>query len=156
MTTELLPCPFCGGEAALGYAATHNFVNCVDCSVTTNFLFAEHRTTEEEAIAEWNTRISRPAPSADAVALAELIEEEAYESDSGCCCRQGEPSSFDVKAATALLEAFRQHIWAEAREAAASVVGNEELKGEEQWVVNYPEQLAKRILALTPLERKER
>ena len=50
-TTELLPCPFCGGEArhyAPGPIDHH--IECVEC-------YADiHRDTEAEAIAAWNTR----------------------------------------------------------------------------------------------------
>lgn len=52
-TTELLPCPFCGGEASkrLFYVARYG-VYCDECDARVGGLF----NTEAEAIAAWNTR----------------------------------------------------------------------------------------------------
>jgi Lar family restriction alleviation protein len=55
MATELKPCPFCGGEAALGGGPDGAFVNCTDCLASTNVLHP-HGDTDDEAIAAWNTR----------------------------------------------------------------------------------------------------
>lgn len=52
---ELLPCPFCGGDAAMGTGETYAFVNCVECLAATNHLM-NCDTTRDEAIAAWNTR----------------------------------------------------------------------------------------------------
>jgi len=56
-TTELLPCPFCGGEARPvkqiegRYAIARYSVSCKGCG-----LVAFYEATEAEAIAAWNTR----------------------------------------------------------------------------------------------------
>jgi Lar family restriction alleviation protein len=51
----LKPCPFCGGDAGLGYSPDGHFVNCTVCCASTNNLTA-HGNTKEEAIELWNTR----------------------------------------------------------------------------------------------------
>ena len=63
-TTELLPCPFCGGEAKI-IEAYGWLVQCTSCfaSVGQNcteggFLAGDYR-TEAEAIAAWNSRAER-------------------------------------------------------------------------------------------------
>ena len=51
-TTELLPCPFCGGEALPIYGGKR--IMCLDCSLNTKLY-----KTADEAIAAWNTRVER-------------------------------------------------------------------------------------------------
>ena len=56
--TELLPCPFCGGEAKM---TKTNHATWVECS---NYHYERHQVsvhakTEAEAIAAWNTRAER-------------------------------------------------------------------------------------------------
>lgn len=70
--SDLLPCPFCGGEASAEGVTTYNkhhqawwedgtqvlrayFVNCIKCGVTNQGLLGG-RQTRVEAIAAWNTR----------------------------------------------------------------------------------------------------
>lgn len=55
---QLLPCPFCGGEACVGeacvveYSGTkHAYIRCKDCMAITQVY-----NTEDEAIAAWNRR----------------------------------------------------------------------------------------------------
>ena len=48
---ELLPCPFCGGQAFLNPHYYDFCVECFFCGAGTSF----HH-TEEEAIKRWNTR----------------------------------------------------------------------------------------------------
>lgn len=68
---ELLPCPFCGGEARISRSGRCSLfcAYCVDCDTNGGHYF-----TEEDAIAAWNQR--------DGVRhLADLIEPE--ETDRG-------------------------------------------------------------------------
>lgn len=52
---ELLPCPFCGGEAGTGSSQSGCFVYCIDCLASTNILL-ENGASKERATADWNTR----------------------------------------------------------------------------------------------------
>ena len=57
MSTELKPCPFCGGKARLHeiastYHVLWRYVMCDNC-LTSN----DNYSTEEEAIAAWNRRV---------------------------------------------------------------------------------------------------
>lgn len=58
-TTELLPCPFCGGEATkMSYGTEDDlfwWVECRECNAT-----IDNRATSAEAIAAWNTRADEP------------------------------------------------------------------------------------------------
>lgn len=72
---ELLPCPFCGGEAAFGMSQYNrplpdvwwndgseifeaHSVNCVSCSATNSGNFAHGYQTKALAAAAWNRRYS--------------------------------------------------------------------------------------------------
>ena len=72
---ELLPCPFCGGEASIGTtrigckrtAELNNrtngfFVNCIICGSNNNFLHLGYA-TEEIAKEHWNKRAGREPQS---------------------------------------------------------------------------------------------
>ena len=53
MTTELLPCPFCGGEAYLsGFQHSDGAVVCKKCGA------AMFDTDAQTAIIEWNKRVN--------------------------------------------------------------------------------------------------
>lgn len=61
MSDELLPCPFCGGEAALGSDGDFGaVVACLDCGVTGNAYGPDYAMEDyqERAIAAWNSRTS--------------------------------------------------------------------------------------------------
>ena len=62
-TTELLPCPFCGGEAEVfnpfDKTAGTWCVICRECACASGF-----EQTEAEAIAAWNTRAERTCHNA--------------------------------------------------------------------------------------------
>ena len=77
---DLLPCPFCGGEASatgsVRYSENHEawwpdgsriqdafFVNCMACGCD-NRAMVGHQTTEA-AIAHWNRRHPSPQPRSD-------------------------------------------------------------------------------------------
>ena len=49
--TELLPCPFCGGEAEYGFTMAGEEVYCKKCGAA-----MPRTTTKQATIAAWNTR----------------------------------------------------------------------------------------------------
>ena len=60
MSSELKPCPFCGGEAELNTidesdSTVINAVWCIDCESEGGYY-----STEAKAIKTWNTRTSEP------------------------------------------------------------------------------------------------
>lgn len=56
MTDELLPCPFCGGEAELWHNSTWDYVaRCTSCKARTR----QHHDNCVGAIIAWNTRTER-------------------------------------------------------------------------------------------------
>lgn len=70
MTADLLPCPFCGGEAQIvphpdGAITTHH-AECMECVAT-----MWGSSTKDDAAAAWNTR---PAPSLDVGVVREALE----------------------------------------------------------------------------------
>lgn len=52
--TELLPCPFCGGEASLEEYPHHWAVECTECEMS-----APCEKTAADAVRAWNTRYER-------------------------------------------------------------------------------------------------
>lgn len=55
--TELLPCPFCNGEAELAFIFQGNyFIGCTKCPVRTKAL-----DNAEKVIDAWNTRVNKEA-----------------------------------------------------------------------------------------------
>lgn len=60
---ELLPCPFCGGEAMLtkSYATNGNFVVCSKCGTSINSAWPDD--VKHGAIVQWNTRATPCAES---------------------------------------------------------------------------------------------
>ena len=61
VTEDLLPCPFCGGEAHYGSTADNYwFVSCADCMASTDqLLIDQRRYTHSEACNLWNRRVRR-------------------------------------------------------------------------------------------------
>ena len=65
---ELLPCPFCGGEAVMYHQSSKytdcdgNFIHCLECGCRTKLFECfgntgkTHSDTKREAIEVWNTR----------------------------------------------------------------------------------------------------
>lgn len=61
---DLLPCPFCGGEASLRVDETHMTAAVVGCSTLGCFGSEQWEETEAEAVASWNRRLlALPAAS---------------------------------------------------------------------------------------------
>lgn len=131
MTTELLPCP---QQADYIFKCIRKFytngVNGAQQAQDMAYRMAVHLPPD--------TR-TRPAQSADAVAVAEKIFEE---------CNIGAP--FRLEHATDLLEAFRQQIHGEAIEMAAEVAESYATPEESRDGCGA----ASAIRSLTPLERK--
>lgn len=71
---ELLPCPFCGGEASIDYQPFSIVVSCDDCGVARKTLC---ESGEEEAISEWNRRTHAPAVR-DVVAAAKAAHDAQF------------------------------------------------------------------------------
>jgi uncharacterized Zn finger protein len=61
---ELLPCPFCGGEAIISENTDFLWAECKDCHSESDFYSLEHR---DRACQVWNSRIS----NTDKIALDE-------------------------------------------------------------------------------------
>lgn len=59
-TAELLPCPFCGGEAQMGVnkesTVREYFIGCMNCHIRLYKIGYKRFWSEAEAIAAWNTR----------------------------------------------------------------------------------------------------
>ncbi len=64
---ELLPCPFCGGEASATNYIVEGAVRCSDCRAYVSRTHGHDEAGYEEAIAAWNTRADL---SADLIAAA--------------------------------------------------------------------------------------
>lgn len=54
--SDLLPCPFCGGEAYIRADASHSTASFIGCDTLGCFGYMQWDETEEGAIAAWNTR----------------------------------------------------------------------------------------------------
>jgi Lar family restriction alleviation protein len=54
---ELLPCPFCGGEAEADGLPNYAYYMCKECGASSKTC-----TTEENARAAWNRRVKLPEP----------------------------------------------------------------------------------------------
>ena len=61
--SELMSCPFCGGEAQMGVnkesTVREYFVGCVNCHIRLYKVGYKRFYTEAEAIAAWNSRAER-------------------------------------------------------------------------------------------------
>lgn len=59
--SELLPCPFCGGEAQIGEnretTVREYFVGCMNCHIRLYKVGYKRFYTVDEAISAWNTRV---------------------------------------------------------------------------------------------------
>ena len=81
--TEMLPCPFCGGQAYIsefsGITGTHFYAHCVD-ETCPAFIVEPYCgwSRKIEAIAAWNTRAPVASPAPDSEALAGYRAAAAY------------------------------------------------------------------------------
>lgn len=86
--SDLLPCPFCGGEARVWQDPSHSkafFIGCDD-GETDCFGATQWAKTEPEAIAAWNHReIPAAQPSPDVAALVALMPEVIASLDTTNC-----------------------------------------------------------------------
>ena len=76
--SELLPCPFCGGEAKLDKGLGHHFAVCAECDVYR--VPSMENNTPEAAVAAWNTRAQR-TPDACAGANDDRLARRALEDE---------------------------------------------------------------------------
>ena len=75
MNDELLPCPFCGGKAALdGFDAPEYWVWCLECKAST-----DTHTCKQPAIDAWNKRVKRYPESLAQRMIADGYEYELFE-----------------------------------------------------------------------------
>ena len=80
--SKLLKCPFCSGEAEVGYTNQHDKMFVVGCNTPMCYGNINHFTmvfvSKESAINTWNTR----KPMAN---IVEKLEEESYETTDTVC-----------------------------------------------------------------------
>lgn len=53
---ELLPCPFCGGEAVYAYEKGGEYIRCQGCDAATTIVFPLHESAEAKVRELWNRR----------------------------------------------------------------------------------------------------
>lgn len=67
--TELLPCPFCGGDAQTDFIEGESYlIECYACRAETGI-----KDSEEEAIAAWSRRATPPSPSTAPDELLDML-----------------------------------------------------------------------------------
>ena len=80
-TTELLPCPFCGGEAEFQMFDNACNVVCSDCHIGTRF---ESLDFHEQVVEAWNTRAELGSGTCEWV-----LEHSGTLYDKWCCSKCG-------------------------------------------------------------------
>ena len=78
--TDLLPCPFCGGEAILIEGDESAYVQCLDVSCHVGPFFDGDNDASNSAVAEWNRRsdtAARKAAFEEAAKVADRAAEAA-------------------------------------------------------------------------------
>ena len=70
--SDLLPCPFCGGEAVLteGKYKHYNYVGCGKCNVKIDVIFS----STQDATKAWNARPAVELPSVEVPSAEEILE----------------------------------------------------------------------------------
>ena len=76
--TELLPCPFCGGEAQMGInkesTVREYFVGCMNCHIRLYKVGYKRFYDEAEAIEAWNTRSAGTCENANLYGYSRRFE----------------------------------------------------------------------------------
>lgn len=110
---DLLPCPFCGGEASAWNLTLEGAVHCADCRAT---IVRQHKpvydTGYEEAIAAWNTRATPAAMTPDPAAIREAWEKTYWRMRSYAVhdndCKLNKPPRFDGPCSCGLTAALEE------------------------------------------------
>lgn len=101
--TELLPCPFCGGEADEYEGDYGNGIYCMMCGAMVGEpIHLEYRTTKRvsiaEAIAAWNTRAERTCKVAASYSPSDMNEQAEWYFAFTCGCElywdESEPPNY--------------------------------------------------------------
>lgn len=99
---ELLPCPFCGGEAYIkeesdAFSGIYNVARCKECGVEVSVYVNMTKTFEwnrQRVIEKWNRR---PSPVQKETDIGEVIESIKQKHCYGCyCLEEGECSGCDI------------------------------------------------------------
>ena len=60
MTKDLLPCPFCGGEAGFHAVAGRTYAECKQCEASSALIKTGNNNDLSKVVKAWNTRVTSP------------------------------------------------------------------------------------------------